>query len=102
MIFPDTVVTLNAAASFTDAKGNAAKVDGAPVWSLDGDPIGAVTAAADGLSATIALNGSLGTAQLAVKADADLGGGQRELALTADIEIVAGEAVAGSINVTAA
>lgn len=102
MIFPDDVATLNAVTSFVNAKGNAATVDGVPAWSLEGDPIGEVTPAEDGLSATIALNGTIGTAQLSVKADADRSGEIRELVLTADIQIVPGEAIAGSINLTVA
>lgn len=102
MIFPSNVTTLNAVTSFVDAKGNAATVDGVPAWALEGDPIGTVTPAADGLSAVIDLNGTLGKAQLSVRADADKTSEIRELVLTAEIEIVAGEAVAGSINVTVA
>lgn len=102
MIFADDVTTLNATASFVNAKGNPATVDGTPTWALDGDPIGSVSAGGDGLSAVVSLNGTLGTAQLSVRADADKSTGIRELILTADIEIVPGEAVTGSINVTAA
>jgi len=101
MIFADDVLTLNAVATFLDASGHATTLDGVPEWSLEGDPIGVVTASEDGLLAVVALNGTLGTAQLCCKADAALSSGLRELALTAEIEIMAGEAVTGSISLTA-
>lgn len=102
MIFDDSVTKLNGSVAFTNAKGNPARVDGIPVWAIGGDPIGTVTASDDGMSASVDLNGTLGTAQISVTADADLGAGVRSLVVLGDLQIVAGEAIAGSINFTAA
>jgi hypothetical protein len=92
--------TASAAVSYTDAKGNAATVDGAPVWTSSDESILTVAAAADGLSAVITPVGPLGTAQVKVEADADLGAGVTSLVTLGDIQVVGGQAVAGNINFT--
>ena len=81
-----------------DAGGNPARVDGVPVWSLSDADHGVVTTAADGLSAEFVPDGTLGTVQVMVKADADLGTGVRELTGLLDIAIEAGEAVTLAVN----
>lgn len=83
-----------------DAKGNPAKVDGAPTWSSSSDDVATVEAAADGLSATV-VGVDIGTCQINVKADADLGEGTTDLTGTLDVEVVAGSAVALSITTSA-
>lgn len=88
---------VTATASFTDAKGNAAKVDGNPVWGTDRDDLLKVADNGDG-SATIEPVGPLGSAQVTCKADADVGEGVEELTLLGTVEVIAGKAVAGSIN----
>lgn len=98
MIFPADTASVSASVSFVDRLGHAAKVDGIPAWQMTGDPIGDLLAADDGMSAAITLNGSLGLAQVAVRADADMSGEIRELIVTGDLEIVSAEAVAGSIT----
>lgn len=90
--------TASAAVSYVDAKGNAAKVEGAPVWSSSDDTILTVEAAADGMSATITPAGPLGTAQVKVEADADLGPGVLPIITIGDVEVVAGQAVAGNVT----
>jgi hypothetical protein len=80
-----------------DAKGNPAKVDGAPTWSSSSEDVAIVQAAADGLSAIIA-GVDIGTCQINVQADADLGEGTTALTGTLDVEVVAGSAVALSIT----
>lgn len=91
--------TVAASVAFVGAKGNPAVVDGAPVWGTDRPDLLSVTAAEDGLSATIAPVGPLGTAQVTVTADADLDEGEtRELVVLGSVEVIAGEAVAGVIN----
>lgn len=80
-----------------DAKGNPAKVDGAPEWSSSSEDVAVVKAAPDGLSATVA-GVDIGTCQINVKADADLGEGTTALTGTLDVEVVAGSAVALSIT----
>ena len=76
-----------------DAKGNPAQVDGTPAW-LSSDPlIAAVTPAADGLSAVVRPGANVGTAQVSVSADADLGAGVITLTGMIEIETVSGQAV---------
>jgi hypothetical protein len=83
-----------------DKKGNAAQVDGVPVWASTNVEIVTVTAAEDGLSC-IAKANKIGDAQISVKADADLGEGIRELVGVLDITVVAGEAATLTIINTA-
>lgn len=89
--------TVSATVSFIDAKGKPAKVDGAPVWASDNEAVASVVAADDGMSAVIAPN-DLGTAQISVTADADLGAGVTTLTGLGTVEVVAGTAVTASIN----
>lgn len=77
-----------------DARGNDARLDGIPQWSSSNEEILLVDADADGMGALIAAVGPLGTAQVQVRVDADLGEGTRELTGILDVEVVAGEAVA--------
>ena len=83
-----------------DARGNPAKVDGAPVWSVAGanPDILELPAAADGLSCVVLTKGPLGTAQVVVAADADLGAGTKAIQGVLDIEVQASEAVALGVN----
>lgn len=82
-----------------DAKGNPAAVDGVPVWASSDDGVIAVIPSADGLSATATAVGKVGTAQVSVTADADLGDGVSNIAGVLDVTVVAGQAV--SVGVTA-
>jgi hypothetical protein len=66
-VFNPTIVITNAA-------GNPAQVQGAPVWATSDATVLAVTAAADGMSASAPCVAQ-GTARLTVTADADLGAG---------------------------
>lgn len=91
----DQKVTLSI--SPVDAKGNPAAVDGAPAWSSSDDTILAVTAAPDGMSA-VAVAGKIGDAQISVTADADMGGGTTTIAGALDVSVLAGQAVAFTIN----
>src|SRR5262245_36595978 len=79
---------------FTDARGNAAPVDGAPVWAVDNPNVLAITPAADGLSCTIAAVGPLGNARVSIQADCDMGAGYEAVAGVFDVEVVAGRASA--------
>lgn len=78
--------------SFLTKAGNAAKVDGAPVWSSSNDTVISLVVAEDGLSADAVTVGPLGSAQVSVSADADLGEGVRSIVGTLDLEVVAAEA----------
>ncbi len=80
------------------AAGNPAKVDGKPVWSVSDSNVITLTVAEDGLSAEAVSTGVLGTAQVTVVADADLGEGIRELNAVLDIEVKAAEAVSLGIK----
>lgn len=97
MQLPDDKV-VSASVSFTDAKGNAAKVDGVPAWSVDPAGVVDLAVAADGLSAVVSPSGPLGSAQISVVADADLGSGVVPLTLLGTVEVVAGTAVSGAVN----
>ena len=79
--------------AFTSAAGNPAVVDGVPVWGTSDESILSVVAAEDGLSAVVTTVGPIGTAQVSVTADADLGEGIKPLVGTLDVSVVASEAV---------
>ncbi len=66
--FPSVTLTI------TNAHGDPAAVDGAPVWASSDSTVLAVTAAADGMSAVVDTVAP-GTARISVTADADLGAG---------------------------
>lgn len=88
---------VNLKVAFADKAGNPASVDGAPVWTSSDDTVLTVTAAADGLSAVAASTGKLGTAQVTVTADADLGAGNTPIAGTLDVQVLAGQAVSAVV-----
>lgn len=88
---------------YVDAKGNPATVDGAPEWESSNPSILAVTPDdPSGMTATVVPLGTVGNAQVTVTADADMGGGVREIVTLMDVTTVAGEAVAGTITPTGA
>jgi hypothetical protein len=83
---------------FLDAKGNHATVDGDPSWSSS-DPNVATAEATPGNPWLADLKPvSVGTCQVKVEADADLGEGVRPVLCTMDVEVVGGEAVVGVIS----
>lgn len=84
--------------AYEDASGNAATVDGAPVWEVSDENLGTLEVSEDGFSATLIAVGSTGTFQASVTADADLGEGVRSLVTVLDVEVVGGEAVVGIIS----
>ena len=89
--------------SYVDAHGNPAKVDGDVEWTSSDDTIAKVVpGAAMSFKATVQAAGKVGTAQITVSADADLGAGVKELVTLMDVTTVAGEAVAGTITPTGA
>jgi len=91
--------SVSATVAFADAKGNAAQVQGAPSWTVDPpDSVVTMAGAADGLSATFTPVGPLGSAQVSVSADADLGDGVTTITGLGTIEVIAGTAVTASIN----
>lgn len=81
--------------SVTDAKGNPAQVEGAPVWSSSEAAFASVEASADGMSAVVKSVGPVTTSpvQINVTADADLGEGVVPLVGLLEVSVIAGEAV---------
>lgn len=88
--------------AFQDSAGNAARVDG-PVTVETSDPaIATVTGlSADGLTGFVSAVAA-GTVQVRASGDADLGAGVRPVLVTGDLEVVAGEAVVGTMAFGAA
>jgi hypothetical protein len=84
-------------AGFFTKAGNVAQVDGAPVWTSSDPTIVAVVADAGGFSAYAITSGPLGTVQVSVTADADLGEGVRSVTGIIDIEVRPAEAVTAGI-----
>lgn len=82
---------------FLDAAGNPALVDGTPAWSSS-DPCVTLEAAADGLSAVATASGALGTAQVSVTADADMGAGVEPITGLLDIQVIADKAATVGIS----
>jgi hypothetical protein len=78
-----------------DGAGNPAPIDRLPTWAIGGANPEVLTAevSADGLSCQVVTVGPLGSAQVQVSADADLGEGIVPIAGTLDIDVVASQAV---------
>lgn len=86
------------AAAFADKAGNPASVDGAPVWTSSDETVLTVVADATGLTATATATGKLGTAQVSVTADADLGAGTTAITGVLDVTVLAGSAVSAVVS----
>lgn len=86
----DQMVRLTAV--YTDRYGNPAPIDGTPRWETSVTGIVTVTPAADGMSADVVTEGSLGTVQVRAVADAVPGADERLIIGALDIEVVGGEA----------
>lgn len=76
-----------------DGAGNPAPVDGVPLWGVTNNGVLDLVVAEGGMSAVITANGPLGTGQVTVSADADLGEGVTTLSGLLDVEVIAGQAV---------
>lgn len=98
MIILTDVQKVRLAIKPVSAAGNPAEIDGTPAWVVSDDTLGSLTVDEDGLGAEFVTSGLLGTCQVSVTADADLGDGMREISGVLDIEIHASEAVSLSIN----
>jgi hypothetical protein len=94
----DHFITVQVA--YVDAGGNPAAIDGDVTWTSSNPTIAvAEPDPGDDTICKVTPTGALGSAQVVAQADADLGQGVRTLLTTLDVTLVAGEAVAGVINV---
>ena len=82
------------------AAGNPAPVDGVPSWSVSDASIASIVVVSeDGLSAEVVTTGTLGTVQVVVDVDANLGEGVETITGVLDIEVKASAAVTLDIGV---
>ncbi|TYL87446.1 hypothetical protein [Bradyrhizobium cytisi] len=89
--------TVKMQVSYVDSAGNPAKVDSVEWFTANAEIAAIEVDPSDGTICKV-IPVALGRTQVSAKADADLGEGVRELLTVCDIMIVAGEAVAGSIQ----
>ena len=89
---------------WTDAAGNPTTVDVRSPAVMAADDASRLTVVPDldGLSGTITFASGIGPVQLQLTADADRGDGVRALTLVLDVTVIAGEAVAGTLELTPA
>jgi hypothetical protein len=80
------------------AHGHAAAIDGLPTWASSDSAVVEVVANGDDPKRARAIAKGLGTAQVSVTADADMGDGVRQIVSTLDIQVVAAEAVSLGIS----
>lgn len=73
--------------------GNPAKIDGVPEWSSSDESVVVMTPSEDGLSCDAVGTGKLGTCQVQVTADADIGEGVETITQIETVEVRAGKAV---------
>lgn len=94
--------TASATVTPLDAKGNPAQVQaGSAVWSSSDESVATVTPdPANELAATVTPVGPLGVAQIKLECDADLGDGVTTIAFLGDVNVIAGQAVGGTIAFT--
>jgi len=81
---------------FLTAAGNPGKVDGVPQWSVANPSVVSITVQPDGLHATISSSG-IGTTQVSVTVDADLGQGVRQVTGLLDVTVQPAEVVSVGI-----
>ena len=85
--------------SYVDAGGNPASVDGVVSWSSSDDSVVALeTDRDDSTKCRVTSLLLVGQVQVKATADADLGDGVRNISTLMDVEVIAGEAVAGTIS----
>lgn len=85
--------------SYVDAKGNPAMIDGDVVWDSSDENIASVEMdSGDSTIANVIPGDAIGQVQVSATVDADLGSGTTELITTMDVEVVSGQAVAGTIT----
>lgn len=83
---------------FLTQAGHPAKVDGNPAWESSNPNVAEVIPDPTNPFAVIVRRGAeLGSAQISVTADADLGAGTRPVAVVHEVEVIAAEAVSANI-----
>lgn len=81
---------------WVDVNGNDAVVDGPVRWASSDETLAAIAVdQTDSSLCTVSAPGSVGDAQVTATGDADLGAGVRELVELLSVHVIAGEAVAG-------
>lgn len=80
-----------------DAKGNPAKLDGIPEWSVADTSVATVEVGPGGLTATVVAV-AVGSTQVNVKADARIGPEVKELAGVLEVQVSSAEAVTLGIS----
>jgi len=85
---------------WTDASGNPTSVDvrSPAVMAADDPARVSIVPDPDGLSGLVTFGAGIGPVQLQLTADVDRGEGERPLTLVLDVVVIAGEAVAGTIQ----
>jgi len=96
VITADQVLPIRAG-SFTDREGNAAQIDGAPVWTSSDATVAELVIDADGLGALV-VSHKAGEALITMKADALVGEGTVDVVAALAVVVTAGQTVAVSIN----
>jgi hypothetical protein len=84
--------------SFVDQRGNPAPVEGIPIWAAQDAAILTLEADADGMGCLVKAVGLVGTSQVSVQADADLGEGTVLVVATDSVQVVAAMAVGASMS----
>jgi hypothetical protein len=99
LVLKDTEVpgTVTVTVAFVDAKGKPATVDGVPTWAAsNSNCIDSVTAAADGMSATIHILDNVDASNLTVTADVDMGSGVTNTDFVDTVSVIAGDAASAT------
>ena len=96
MQLPDDKMLASVSVKWMDVKGNEAPVQSVR-WGTDRPDLLVITENGNG-SVSISPLGPLGTAQVSATADADLGDGVVEVVALGSIEVIAGQAVAGTLD----
>ncbi len=82
-----------------DSHGNPATIDGLATWTSSSPSVADVAnVSADSLSADVVPGTALGSCQINVQADADLGSGITNITGVLDVTVVAGQAVGFTIS----
>jgi len=82
-----------AAIAPVDKFNNPATIDGKPVWEAADPTIVSLVPSVDGLSVDVVAVGKVGTSQVSVTVDADLGAGVATIVETFQVDVIAGQAV---------